>query len=354
MKDKSININIRNTNTNILKKDKKKRKRRSRDGKNKNKVPIGQPSQGPSQPYVTSYPSFIGPQLPYNNDAMKHAEDYISPRTNKNQLLLTNGEPETNKTKLLLTNAEPTIQSSNTKSITKSRPIQTPIKKSVIMPKSRQTQYTQEGLMKVKTLKELRELMKAAMPGIDNELLNKITNKNKSEAIKTFLNQYDKPSEPTPEPQKIPPKQSETKPPSSFTSQTTSTIPEEALTPFQLTPETKFTSQTAATLDQDDDRDLNLTKQSKKDKRKKKGKSNLFTETQIIETPQQQYEVRKIETPLDNDSDNELYKQLTDGKSEARKILVQEVIKNSRARISAANSPIGSPISTTKKGDTYA
>lgn len=351
MKDKSININIRNTN--ILKKDKKKRKRRSRDRKNKNKLPIGQPSQGASQPYVTSYPSFVGPQLPYNNDAMKHAEDYIAPRTNKNQLLLTNGEPETNKSKLLLTNAEPTIQSSTTKSITKSRPIQTPIKKSVIIAKSRPTQYTQEGLMKVKTLKELRELMKVAIPGIDNELLNKITKKNKSEAIKTFLSQYDKPSEPTPEP----PKKSEIKPPRSFTSYKSTTSPKESTSPFESPPPTKFTSQTPSTTDTEDERGFTLNKQLNKLK-KDKTISNLFqnpknyypsffSSQKVSETPTA--EVRRIET--DNDSDNELFKQLTYGKGEASKSIAEQFIKNARARMAKNKASHESSVSAT---DTYA
>ncbi len=355
MKDKSININIRNTN--ILKKDKKKRKRRSRDGKNKNKLPIGQPSQGASQPYVTSYPSFVAPQLPYNHDAMKHAEDYIAPRTNKNQLLLTNGEPETktNKTKLLLKNSEPTeptIQSSTTKSITKSRPIQTPIKKSVIMPKSRPTQYTQEGLMKVKTLKELRELMKVAIPGIDNKLLNKITNKNKSEAIKTFLNQYDKPSEPTPEPPKTPRKESETKPPSSFTTQTpTTTTQKVIMTPFESTPTPKFTTQTPMTIDTDDGSMFKIkTLQKLRDLKQPPGRSNLFNKTydsstfirpKIVETPitKSSKKGRKIkfETPKptekpfgDDEGHNALYNELVkDHPDTATKNVIKKLIGNS-------------------------
>lgn len=352
MKDKSININIHNT---VFKEKKRKRKRNknSKDGKNKKKLSIGQPSQGSSQPFVTSYPSFIGPQLPYNHDAMKHAEDYISPRTNKNQLLLTNGEPETktNKTNLLLTNSEPIISSSTTKSITKNTPIKTPIKRSVIMPKSRPTQYTQEGLMKVRTLKELRELIKAAMPSIDNKLLNKITNKNKSEAIKTFLSQYDKPSEPTPERQKTPHKQSETKPPSSFTTQTpTTTTQKVIMTPFESTQPPKFTTQTPMTIDTDDGSMFQIkTLQKLRDLKKNPTRSNLFNTTydsstfirpKIIETPitKSSKKGRKIkfetpattETPFDDEGHNALYNELVkDHPDTATKNVIKKLIGNS-------------------------
>jgi hypothetical protein len=392
MKEKSININIHNT---ILKEKKRKRKRnkKSKDGKNKKKLSIGQPSQGISQPYVTSYPSFIAPQLPYNNEAMKHAEEYIAPRTNKNQLLLTNGdETETNKTKLLLTNSEPTIPSSNT-SVTKKTPIKTPIKKSVIMPKSRPTQYTQEGLMKVKTLKELRELMKAALPGIDNKLLNKITNKNKLEAIKTFLSQYDKSSEPSPKPSEPTRKPPET-PPRGFSSQIpTTTTSRITMTPFE-TPTPNFTSQTPMTIDTDDGSVFQIkTLQKLRDSKKDPIRSNLFNKTydslsfirpklletpstQTIKTPLNKYgEVLKIEAPSKKDLDNALLDQLTEGKDNEYKEIAKQFIKNSnvpvvaenketqsisekfiknaRARIAAKHmensAPVGSQISTTRK-----
>jgi hypothetical protein len=260
MKDKSININIRNTNNNIIK-DKKKRKRRSRRSKNskKKQQALGQPIQAVGPSSVTSYPS-------YNNDneAKKNAENYISPKnmlmltngdetkTNKNNLMLTNGdETKTNKNNLMLTNGDEAKTNKNNlmltngdetkktnKTITKKTLIETPIKTPIrqyIMEKSKPIEYTQEGLMKVKTLKLLRELMKTAMPSIDDKLLKKISNENKSEAIKKFLSKYNKPSDKTT--------------PTKFTTQSATTEPDE-LTPKKPveTPQPiKFTTQTATT-----------------------------------------------------------------------------------------------------------
>lgn len=376
MKDKSININIHNTN--ILKKDKKRKRKRRTNTKKYNKkegVSLGHPTQYKNQPVVTSYPmpSFIGPQMPYNHEAMKHAEDYISPKTPRTQLLLTNGEkePEKNRNNLLLgdsTTSNPvTTTSTSTKSPLKIK-ILSPVKKHKPAP----VQYTYEGLMKVRTLKELKALMKAAMPDIENSLLNKITNKNKAIAIKQFLKEYDDestpPASPPPTPPSSPPTTRKSPTPTEFTTQAATTSPNAATTPQQSTP-TKFTAQTPTTTD-DDDSDHPIRSLHRLGSRKSYVPSNLFNPKttkknseffdrhKVSKTPGLTTTVKKVqittpsekdEKPFENDLDSMLYHELIkDHKDRETRNVIKQLIGNN---IGSPAPPIGSPMRTPSTPD---
>jgi len=368
MKDKSININIHNTN--ILKKDKKRKRKRRTNTKKYNKkegVSLGHPTQYKNQPVVTSYPmpSFIGPQMPYNHEAMKHAEDYISPKTPRTQLLLTNGEPETNKDRnnLLLGDSTTSTTSTSTKSPLKIK-ILSPVKK----PKSAPVQYTYQGLMKVRTLKELKALMKAAMPDIEDSLLNKITNKNKAIAIKQFLKAYDDestpPASPPPTPPASPPPTRKSPTPTKFTTQAATTSPSAATTPQPITPTTKFTAQTPTTTD-DDDSDhpiRSLHRLDSLDSFKSNVPSKLFENPKTYQKNSEFFDRHKVsktpgtttlkkvqittpsekaERPFDNDSDNTLYHELIkDHKDRETRNVIKQLIGSS---IGSPAPPIGSP-----------
>ena len=374
MKDKSININIHNTN--ILKKDKKRKRKRRTNTKKYNKkegVSLGHPTQYKNQPVVSSYPmpSFIGPQMPYNHEAMKHAEDYISPKTPRTQLLLTNGEKEQekNRNNLLLgdsTTSNPvTTTSTSTKSPLKIK-ILSPVKK----PKPGPVQYTYEGLMKVRTLKELKALMKAAMPDIEDSLLNKITNKNKAIAIKQFLKEYDDestppsspPASPPPTPPASPPPTRKSPTPTKFTTQAATTSPIAATTPQPMTPPTKFTTQTPTTTD-DDDSDHPIRSLHRLGSRKSYVASNLFNPKttkknseffdrhKVSKTPglttvkkvQITTPSEKDERPFENELNNSLYHELIKDyqDDEDTKNLVKQLIRSGIS--SPAPPPIGSP-----------
>ena len=374
MKDKSININIHNTN--ILKKDKKRKRKRRTNTKKYNKkegVSLGHPTQYKNQPVVTSYPmpSFIGPQMPYNHEAMKHAEDYISPKTPRTQLLLTNGEkePEKNRNNLLLgdsTTSNPvTTTSTSTKSPLKIK-ILSPVKK----PKPGPVQYTYQGLMKVRTLKELKALMKAAMPDIEDSLLNKITNKNKAIAIKQFLKEYDDestpPASPPPTPPASPPPTRKSPTPTKFTTQAATTSPNAATTPQPMTPPTKFTAQTPTTTD-DDDSDYTLrsiyrlgslksnvpSKLKFENPKTTKKNSEFFDRHKVSKTPGVTTTVKKVqittpsekaERPFEDDLNNLLYNDLIKDfpDDEETKNLLKKLIRNSISS-PAPPTPIGSP-----------
>ena len=53
--------------------------------------------------------------------------------------------------------------------------------------KTKPVEFTYEGLSKIKSLKELKSIMKVAMPSIPDEMLKQVKGKNKDLAIKTFL-----------------------------------------------------------------------------------------------------------------------------------------------------------------------
>lgn len=170
VKEKNINIHIKNTNI-IKEKPKRKKRRRNKKKSSKlNKTVLGNPYQYPS-----NQPIMITPPHPlYSND---EAKTYA-----KNYLLLKNEPEEGNKNNLLLKGEENenlNIQNNNKKITIK----KTPKKKT----ETNVYTYTYEGLMKIKTLTELRKAMKLLDPSISDSVLKKITGINKPEAIIRFL-----------------------------------------------------------------------------------------------------------------------------------------------------------------------
>ena len=165
-KEKSININIKNTN---VIKDKTKRKKRRRTKKqnllNSDKKVLSNPYQYPMQTFITPPMNFNT-----NEEAKKYSRNYLllndKEDANKNNLLLLEGKKDDNDKNTLLLGKP--MQLKNNLSIK-------PVK------------YTYKSLMGVKTLSQLRNIMKNKAPDIPNEVLDEITNLNKGKAVLAFL-----------------------------------------------------------------------------------------------------------------------------------------------------------------------
>jgi len=168
MKEKNIHINIKNTNI-IKDKPKKKRRRNKKPLSKLNKTMLGNPYQYPS-----NQPIMITPPQPIynNNDEAK--------RYSKNYLLLDDKEPEENKNNLLL--LEDKKDDNDKNKLLLGKPMQLKNNLSI-----KPNKYTYKSLMGVKTLSQLRNIMKNKAPDIPNEILDEITNLNKSKAILAFL-----------------------------------------------------------------------------------------------------------------------------------------------------------------------
>jgi len=147
--------------------------------------------------YYTGVLSSVQPHIqpapypnPSNDEAKSYAKRYLLNDAETNQpsavKMITNGENDNTHSELTHTPIEhpkTPIKLTNTPSKK-----HTPIKQKKT-PTKRVQLYSFESLIKIKTLKELKQLMKSAMPSIPDETLGKLTNKNKKEAIETFLNQ---------------------------------------------------------------------------------------------------------------------------------------------------------------------
>ena len=180
VKEKNIIINIHNAPI-----EKKKKRRRRRKGKSKSKYAAGNPVQGGgAQTYFNPSTVAVAQQKEAaQREAQEYSHNYLSnPKPKTQNLLLDNGDEEHgDRQRLLLGDVPPSAKK-------ESKTFNTSFKNY----KPKIIEYTVEKLSNVKTLKELRSIMKDAKPDITDQQLKQINNKNKDAAIKLFLTELDK------------------------------------------------------------------------------------------------------------------------------------------------------------------
>ena len=205
-----------NTNKNNIKivihneTKKKKRKRKAKDKTGHHHTQLGQPSQPQTQPVVTydanRNPIIRGVTIGGGGVADNHRQlalNYLAPALPAApaaaQLLLGNGPPGAagggarHPLHRQAIGAPPPPPPPPPPARAAMRIAASPhLKKKVKLQAVHQ--LDKEGLMKVKTLKELKAIMLASNPGIPPELLKQLTAKNKSDAIDLFLSGGSMPS----------------------------------------------------------------------------------------------------------------------------------------------------------------
>jgi len=175
-KDKISNVNkiniVIHNNIKKKKKSKIKTKTKSKSKSKKGLLQLGNPSQYPMHGPVSTPYSYSLPQLPYdNNEAKLYSKSY--------NMLLEDKKNDINNN-ILLEDKKNDINNNLIKDIDNVDNLN----------KNKINYYKLENLDKIPTLDKLRKNMKKLDPSISDELLNKITMKNKKEAIDLFIKKY--------------------------------------------------------------------------------------------------------------------------------------------------------------------